>query len=470
MKNKPFLITYISVGIIICLLPFVCMSFAKTDETIENRRLAELPSVKTEEGDFNLYILNELGAYFEDHFAFRPWLVSVDAEIQSKVFAVSNADSVVKGRDGWLYYSATLNDYLGRNSLSDRGIENLAYNLSLVADYVEENGSSFLLTVAPNKNSLYGEYMPYYNQYMVSERRNRDYFKSVFAQADIPYLDLFELFGSQKEILYCKRDSHWNNKGALLVYNAILDTLCVEHEDYSGAKVVIANNYYGDLNKMMYPVTGEPETNFYYDTGENYTYVTPTKSVEESWIQTQNKEGEGTLLMYRDSFGNTLLPLFSNHFENAFFSKGEPYNLAFHIETCQPDCVVIEKAERNIYNLVSSPPVIPAKRTELGLPDRDIATDTTLTVCEAQANTMYYAISGVLDRTTDCTGNIYIRVQKADSDAIYCAYRISDEDTDYGYLAYLPKEELEGYSGVRVEVIAESPDGTVNVFSQELNF
>ena len=40
----------------------------------------------------------------------------------------------------------------------------MIHNLKLIQQYVESWGSGFIFTVAPNKNSLYNENMPYYYQ------------------------------------------------------------------------------------------------------------------------------------------------------------------------------------------------------------------------------------------------------------------------------------------------------------------
>ena len=153
-------IIYIILAMAICMIPSVGMIFRPTTETSENKEMAAWPSF-TEDGSWNENYLEEAGEYFDDHFAFRPELVSSDARIRGDLFGVSSSDQVILGKDGWLYYEATANDYLRQNQISDRAIYNIAHNVALMQQYVEEQGSQFLFTVTPNKNSLYGEYMPY---------------------------------------------------------------------------------------------------------------------------------------------------------------------------------------------------------------------------------------------------------------------------------------------------------------------
>ena len=235
---------------------------------------------------------------------------------------------VITGSNGWLYYASTIYDYLGENTITERGINNIAHNLALLQEYVEEQGAKFIFTVPPNKNTLYGENMPYYLQYKINSSSNINMLEQEIKEYDISYCDLFSLFKNQKEVLYLKRDSHWNNKGAVLAYNAILGQAGIEHEDYRDIWAVRLKTEYGDLGRMLYPVTAEPEWNYFYEKKHMFSYVTDTKSVEEAWIETENSQGSGNLLMFRDSFGNTLLPLMADTFSKGYFSKGVPQNIA----------------------------------------------------------------------------------------------------------------------------------------------
>ena len=169
---------YVIMMLGICVLPFAGMIWYHREESVENRKLAEMPVLKTEEG-WNKKILSDAGAYFEDHFAYRQEMVTADALIRGRIFGVASEDSVIEGTDGWLYYMDSLDDYLGRNVLSDRAIYNAAHSLKMMQDYIEDTGRKFVFTVAPNKNSLYNENMPYYYSIKESEDNNMDKLRKV---------------------------------------------------------------------------------------------------------------------------------------------------------------------------------------------------------------------------------------------------------------------------------------------------
>ncbi len=443
-------IVFIIICLAMCALPSVGMIVRPTNTTTENKELARLPDIK-KNGKWNINFLQELGNYFEDHFAFRQELVSADAEIQSKVFKVSNVDTVVVGSDGWLYYSSTVDDYLRKNVLSERCIKNIAHNLSLVQQYVQDKGAKFIFTVAPNKNSLYGENMPFYLQKKAGNIKNIDMLENEIEKYNISYVDLFALFEGYDEELYLKRDSHWNQKGAVFVYNALLDRLNIEHDSYTDTDVRCLNQEYGDLNKMLYPLTAKPEQNYFYQKEDVFSYKTDTKSVEDAWIETQNSQGTSSLLMFRDSFGNTLLPLMANVFANGYFSKGVPQNIAGYIDMYNPEAVIFEKVERNISELAQSPPVIESVTVKLDKKLHKENSNTSINIDESKDNADYLEISGIVDASfCEKETNIYVKVSDVspdmdvgiDTENVYKTLYTIDAKSDYGYKLYIPKEKF----------------------------
>lgn len=421
-----------------CFIPLVGMTVRPTTVSTENKSMSEFPQLKTEEGSLNLEFFQEFEEYFNEHFAFRNELVYADAKIQTSVFHVSNVDNVTYGRDGWLYYTSTLDDYLGYNNMSDRQVYNLAHNISLVRRYVEERGSDFVLAIPPNKNTLYGEYMPYYDSCVVDDTHNTDLLTPKLQELGIPYADLFELFRNEDEILYLKRDSHWNMKGAVLAYNCIMDALEYKHMDYGECSVTRAKDEDGDLNRMLYTLYGEKELNYKYDMEQKYTYVNDVESVEDVWIETEGGSGNGTLLMFRDSFGNTLIPLIADQFEHAWFTKEVPYGLESLMDQYDPDTVAFEKVERNISEYINMPPIITAIQADVPQVVEAQESGAVISMGSSDFDFNYYKISGSVDEALlgDET-DIVVQI----NGIYYEAYHIGTND----YEVYIPKESINTY-------------------------
>lgn len=442
MKKKIFSVIFTAVCLCACALPFAGMAFAPSDEAVGNEQQTTLPSFKTESGEANEKYFQQLGDYFSTHYAFRPQIISADAEIQSKVFGTSNLDSVIAGSNNWLYYSSTLDDYLGKNLMSSRAVFNTAHNLELTQNYLEQNNIKFLFTVAPNKNTLYPDNMPYYYGKKESCESNLESFVAEIKDSRLNYCDLLTAFEDSDETLYLEQDSHWNNKGALLAYNRILDSLEKPHDRYDGAQAVRTRSFYGDLGNMLYPSTQQPEYNYEYDINQTYSYVTPTKSVEEAVILTQNDKASGRLYMYRDSFGNALLPYFANAYGSAYFTKAFPVNLALESTIQKSDTVVFEIAQRNLIWFAQSPPVIPAR--QLSVPNAEKAEDLRWNVKAeiSQVNMQYVSVTGSADGSLCRDDSEFIVLVKGEDgkSRAFEAFTTSNDSSDYCFQAYIPPE------------------------------
>ena len=134
--KKVFLTIFIAACLVLCVLPSLGMIFAPSNEPIGNEKETKFPALADDSGKLNTAYPTQLGEYYEQHFAFRPLAITADAKIQASVFTVSNNDSVVVGKDGWLYYSSTLDNYLGKNVFSDRKTNSIVHNLEIKTRFI----------------------------------------------------------------------------------------------------------------------------------------------------------------------------------------------------------------------------------------------------------------------------------------------------------------------------------------------
>lgn len=458
--KKIFGVIFITVCMLICIIPSVGMLFFPTTETTENKPMAQTPTLTTQDGKINKSFFEDFEDYFTEHMALRNQMVYADAKIQTSLFRESNVSGVISGTNGWAYYSSTLSDFLGTDLMSERELYNLAHNFSVIQDWTDSRGIDLILTFAPNKNTLYGENMPYYKSYIVNTDHNAQLLVPYLNAFNVNYLNLFELFTSQDETLYLLRDSHWNMKGANLVYNSLMDALELPHESYTDSSLQLVKNENGDLNKMLYSFWGELEENYVYNITQEYSYLSGS-DVEDGWIATENENGTGILLMFRDSFANTLIPFLSNEFQNAYYSKGEPNAFERYAEMYEPNAIIIEKAERNIKNYLNNPPILTP--TETFLPTKQIyaTTDTSLQVEECINDVNYYKFSGTVDEENlQYNSEIVVCVnQKA-----YKAYQTEEN----GYCLYLKKSEINGTS-CNVQIYSVTDDNCVQTLNTTLD-
>ena len=121
----------------------------------------------------------------------------------------------------------------------------------------------------------------------------------------------------------------------------------------------------GDLYEMAYPAGALLEEDAVFERGFAFTYPRGIRSAEDITIRTENPAQTGSLLMFRDSFGNALHPFMAERFGAACFSRAMPYNLTY-LEREQADTLVIEIVERNLSWLAQRPAVMPAPLRALG--------------------------------------------------------------------------------------------------------
>ena len=110
---------------------------------------------------------------------------------------------------------------------------------------------------------------------------------------------------------------------------------------------------------MAYPAGTELEPDAVFEKGFTFTYPNGLRSAEDITIRTQNPDAGGSLLLFRDSFGNALYPFLAQRYGAACISRAMPYNLTY-LEREQADTLVIELVERNLRWLVERPTRMPA--------------------------------------------------------------------------------------------------------------
>lgn len=210
---------YVILVVALCCLPMLLFPIAGEKTSAEKRELAAFPCL-FEEGRFNASFSQEMDAWITDHFSFRSELITANNLLKATLFSTSDEDQVIVGQEGWLYFAETADDYLGQNRMSEEEIESVVSVLRLMEEYVAGRGGRFVFAVAPNKNTVYPEYMPSYYR-RTQEETNLDRVTRRLA-GEAYFADLKGALLACGEQTYHARDSHWNNLGALQGYNAIM--------------------------------------------------------------------------------------------------------------------------------------------------------------------------------------------------------------------------------------------------------
>lgn len=338
--------------LILALVPLLGMLVFGPGAALSNERPAAKPQL-LRGGQINWNVLSETADYLAGGFFLRPQLVTANSLVQAAVFGESASGDVVLGKDGWLFYAETLADFQGTNPMTAREIFCAAKNLALLQEYCAANGTRFLFVCAPNKNTIYPEFMP--DQYRKTDAESDlDRLEAALDGARVSYCDVREALSGRESLTYYKTDSHWNGYGANLAGAEILNTL-----GKSGASegALAAKTHPGDLYGMLYPASSKAEAAPAPARARTFSYASEVRGPDDQLIKTASAQ-DGTLFVFRDSFGNALHEDLAEGFGEAVFSRAMPYDASL-IET-MPDVLIAEIAQRNLRWLAQRPPLIPA--------------------------------------------------------------------------------------------------------------
>lgn len=401
MKKKLLHALFIGLIWAMCLSLSVGILFTGPSKSNANETLSNFPSLRTKDGEINKEYLTQVSDWIGEQFLFRQELISLDNWISANVFGTSGNPDVILGTDGWLYYSDTSTDYTGTDPMGERELFAASKNLQLMAQYCSENSRSFLFVIAPNKNSVYGGNMPDYG--CVGAESNAQRLLERLDASGVQTVDLFEHFRGQVPVLYFEHDSHWNTMGAALGADLILDRFGLE-SDYYGGDFSERTSHTGDLYKMLYPAFADTEQDYVYGGQLQYEFTTSATRPDAIVLNTCSG-GQGTLLAYRDSFGNLLFPFLADTFASARFSRAAAYDLTYEAEF-----VLVELVERNLPQLAQNLPVMPAPEVRVDLPRECIGKVT----AEASERKELLQIKGVLPAADEdspmyvvCQGTAY---------------------------------------------------------------
>ncbi len=428
MKKQFGYYIFIAAFLALCLIPSVGMLLPEGGEAAgSNEVLAPMPALRDGEGNLNTAYLAKLSDYVGDHFFLRQDLVTAWSALNQNVLHTSIADNVLLGRDGWLYFGETLDDYTGAAPMTKGEIAAAAHNLALVSEYCGEQGAKFLFTIAPNKNSIYPGHMP--NIPVFSSRKNAAELAEALSGEGVAYCDLFAALESQPETLYFTQDSHWNSKGAALAADAINASLG-RRSDYFAGPFQAEAVHRSDLYAMLYPAGTWLEDDQVYGGALSFDYESPVRSENDLNIRTGGETGEGSLLMFRDSFGGLLYPYLADSFQRAHFSRAAAYRLD-QIPVREADCVVVELVERNLRWLLENVPLMPAPLRET-LEAQAVLPGTVSLTAEEEANLPgYVLVRGELSEEPEEGSPVYL----VTAAGLYEAFRLEAG----GFGLYLPE-------------------------------
>jgi alginate O-acetyltransferase complex protein AlgJ len=335
----------------------------------ERRTAAPMPKFPAHVRDLPKYLAS-WSEFFADAFAFRDALVRLHNLILAEVFEVSPIRQVAIGRNGWFYYIGDDGRDLERAIRANPPFPEVdLYRLQAELDrrsrWLGQRGIAFLFVVAPDKASIYPEFLPAsISRHAQTPTRLDQFMAHMRRHSTTAVLDLRSAILQAKATrrTFYRRDSHWNPWGYYAGYVAVisrlaelLPALSLQPRDYKPrepredmapadlADMMDLSRWLVDRVVPRHGILPAPDC----------TQSVTTPPTEAVWLTvpvpviTECASAQATAIVLHDSFIAGAEPFYSQHFRKVFYDWTPRMYLQF-VEQVQPDVVITEITERNL--------------------------------------------------------------------------------------------------------------------------
>lgn len=266
---------------------------------------------------------------------------------------------ILPGQTDWFFLWNDQTDFdpleqrLGLSQLSPLQLRELVLQFQQRAFWAKQNNSEYLILLAPNKASIYGEHLP--GSLLLAEQTFLDVLYPALQNAQLPVLDLRQALQAAKPsgLLYYRHDTHWNDRGAWVGTQAVMDRLGLGKLLINPQRLQLQAQKGGDQLRMArLRESGFTDSAYRYlgpDTIPFQVLPNPIGSPADLPYQSKANEALGPkILLFHDSFGHAMRPWFSyaSREFRALWAWGEFRPL--YLRRYQPDYVVDEIIERNL--------------------------------------------------------------------------------------------------------------------------
>lgn len=287
------------------------------------------------------------------------WTQNLRVLIGDRVFP-----KVIVGNNGWLVYTAEndIEDYQKADPFTEQQMARIQQSLDALSAKYAARGIALLVVVPPNKNSIYPERVPPQVPVIGKVSKLDQLIDYLHQHGQTQILDLRPALlaaKSEREIYYAT-DTHWNDYGAFIAYQQVMNALQKTHPNLvprpqSDFKVVKRAPDFMDLSVNI-GTTLFPESKIQFvplfDTHTSYKNITVGgRKIMFSYNPNSNLP---KVIIYHDSFFFRVIPLLGEHFSSGIYIQnylgGGLWSLSW-VDEQKPDVVIIEFSERYLQDL-----------------------------------------------------------------------------------------------------------------------
>lgn len=316
IKKYPLLIFFAVFLYVLSIADLFSPQYEKSE--LENRELAEFPQFSLKSLINNEYT-PKIEDFTEDHFIQRNGWISLKSITESLLGKGEN-NGIVYGEDGYLFTKMLNTDTAQRDK-----------NLAAIQTFIQNNSNvNIKIMLAPTAPSVMTD--------KVKEG-------SPVNDASVVISQLTELIGSEnlvdvtdtliahnQEYIYYRTDHHWTTLGAYYAYADYMEAIgrtprsldnftFVEVEDFLGTHYSKSKNYNVEPDVMTY-IENDSEIDILGTVAPIYEYEKlDTRDKYAMFLRGNNSissikgDGEGKILVIKDSYANCFVPYLTGDFE-----------------------------------------------------------------------------------------------------------------------------------------------------------
>ena len=192
-------------------------------EMLELRALTAAPQLPATVNDWLEYPV-KFQTYYQDNFGLRKLLLPVAYNIKVAL-GIDPKNFVLVGKSGWQFLSARsmVEHFRGAMPLDSLELQKLSADFDQLSKQFEAIGINFVHFVAPEKQSIYPEYLPARIKQVGPSRL--DQFRSISTDSN-SFIDVKPVLLKAKDAnvdLYYKKNFHWNCWAAFLAYREVIE-------------------------------------------------------------------------------------------------------------------------------------------------------------------------------------------------------------------------------------------------------
>lgn len=296
--------------------------------------------------------------YLSDHFGFRNLLIQMHGELMVDRLGVTSNQSVILGKDGWLFLAneGSLEDYRHLDPFTPAELESWRNVLEARQRWCAARGIAYLVVFAPSKHSIYPEEMPDVYTRLPGPSRLPQLVEYLREQhSPVQALDLTQALLDAKlggVRLYQKTDTHWNDRGAWAGYQAIM---AAAQKQISGAVALPLSDFEPVTETLpgmdlagqlgLNGILHEESLGLKARIPLRLPYV--EQDVVEPFTVSASRSGQPGIVVFRDSFMTAILPWLAESFGRGayFWQYGFSPDI---IQAEHPAIVIQEIAERKL--------------------------------------------------------------------------------------------------------------------------